>query len=65
MYNVLYVIGGYLVEFVDIYVFVCYFDCIQDYIMLIDKVYCIYLFGEECVFDVIEMMWIVYGLIYD
>ena len=40
-HNILHVTGGYPVEPVDIHASVRHLDCIQDYITLTDKAYCI------------------------
>jgi trimethylamine--corrinoid protein Co-methyltransferase len=65
MHNVLHVTGGYPVEPVDIHASVRHLDCIQDYITLTDKAYCIYSLGEERVSDAIEMTRIAHGLTHD
>ena len=65
MHNVLHVTGGYPVEPVDIHASIRHLDCIQDYITLTDKAYCIYSLGEERVADAIEMTRIAHGLTHD
>ncbi|NQY60339.1 trimethylamine methyltransferase family protein, partial [Cognatishimia sp.] len=65
MHNVLHVTGGYPVEPVDIHASIRHLDCIQDYITLTDKAYCIYSLGEERVSDSIEMTRIAHGLTHD
>ena len=65
MHNILHVTGGYPVEPVDIHPSVRHLDCIQDYITLTDKAYCIYALGEDRVSDAIEMTRIAYGLTRD
>ncbi|WP_425078525.1 trimethylamine methyltransferase family protein [Ruegeria denitrificans] len=65
MHNVLHVTGGYPVEPVDIHASIRHLDCIQDYITLTDKAYCIYSLGEERVSDAIEMTRIAHGLTHD
>ena len=65
MHNVLHVTGGYPVEPVDIHASVRHLDCIQDYITLTDKAYCIYSLGEDRVSDAIEMTRIAHGLTHD
>ncbi|WP_424928940.1 trimethylamine methyltransferase family protein [Amaricoccus tamworthensis] len=62
MHNVLHVTGGYPVEPVDIHASIRHLDCIQDYITLTDKAYCIYSLGEERVSDAMEMTRIAHGL---
>ena len=61
-HNILHVTGGYPVEPVDIHASVRHLDCIQDYITLTDKAYCIYALGPERVEDAIEMTRIAHGL---
>ena len=65
MHNVLHVTGGYPVEPTDIHASIRHLDCIQDYITLTDKAYCIYSLGEERVSDAIEMTRIAHGLTHD
>ena len=65
MHNVLHVTGGYPVEPVDIHASIRHLDCIQDYITLTDKAYCIYSLGKERVADAIEMTRIAHGLTHD
>ena len=65
MHNVLNVTGGYPVEPVDIHASVRHLDCIQDYITLTDKAYCIYSLGEERVSDAIEVTRIAHGLTHE
>ena len=65
MHNILHVTGGYPVEPVDIHASIRHLDCIQDYITLTDKAYCIYSLGEERVADAIEMTRIAHGLTHD
>jgi trimethylamine--corrinoid protein Co-methyltransferase len=65
MHNVLHVTGGYPVEPVDIHASIRHLDCIQDYITLTDKAYCVYSLGEERVSDAIEMTRIAHGLTHD
>jgi len=64
-HNILHVTGGYPVEPVDIHASVRHLDCIQDYITLTDKAYCIYALGPERVEDAIEMTRIAHGLSHD
>ena len=65
MHNILHVTGGYPVEPVDIHASIRHLDCIQDYITLTDKAYCIYSLGGERVADAIEMTRIAHGLTHD
>jgi len=65
MHSVLHVTGGYPVEPTDIHASIRHLDCIQDYITLTDKAYCIYSLGKERVSDAIEMTRIAYGLTHD
>lgn len=62
-FNIIYCVMGYLVELVDLYVLIWYFDCVVDMIWLMDKVFYIYFFGKECNCDGLEMICIVMGLL--
>ena len=62
MHNIVHTLGGYPVEPTDIHASVRHLDCIQDFITLTDKSYCIYSLGHERVLDAIEMTRIAHGL---
>ncbi len=65
MHNIVQVLGGYPVEPVDLHPSVRHLDCIDDFLTLTDKAYCIYSLGHERVTDAIEMTRIARGLSHD
>ncbi len=62
MHNIIQVLGGYPVEPVDLHPSVRHLDCIDDFLTLTDKAYCIYSLGHERVTDAIEMTRIARGI---
>ncbi|MEM9050099.1 MAG: trimethylamine methyltransferase family protein [Pseudomonadota bacterium] len=61
-FNCIHFCGGYPVEPVDIHASVRHLDCLQDKLLLCDKVVHAYSLGPERVEDVIEMVRIAAGL---
>ena len=61
-HNILHVFGGYPVEPVDLHASIRHLDCIQDFLTLTDKAFCIYSLGERRVLDALEMTRIGHGL---
>ena len=62
MHNVVQVLGGYPVEPVDLHPSIRHLDCIDDFLSVTDKAYCIYSLGHERVTDAIEMTRIARGI---
>jgi trimethylamine--corrinoid protein Co-methyltransferase len=61
-FNCIHFVGGYPVEPVDIHASVRHLDCLQDKLLLTDKVVHAYSLGPERVEDVMEMVRIAGGL---
>lgn len=64
-FNCIHVAGGYPVEPVDIHASVRHLDCVQEKLLLTDKVVHAYSLGKERVEDVMEMVRIAGGLSHD
>lgn len=64
-HNILHVFGGYPVEPVDIHASIRHLDCVNDFLTLTDKAFCIYSLGEQRVLDALEMTRIGHGLTHD
>lgn len=64
-FNCIHVAGGYPVEPVDIHAGVRHLDCLQEKLLLTDKVVHAYCLGRERVEDVMEMVRLAAGLSHD